>query len=698
MISSPNADKSLHAQTVHRPDIDGLRAIAVLSVLAYHGNPHWLPGGFVGVDIFFVISGFLISSIIFTGLDRGTFSFADFYARRIKRIFPALALVLMFVIVVGWLVLFTDEYQSLGKHVAAGAAFLSNVALWNEAGYFDPAAVYKPLLHLWSLGIEEQFYLIWPTLFLLVSKRGVNRLLPILVITFGSFALNVMRISKDDVGTFYLPPTRFWELSLGSILAYAQVCGREHAGTAFGRVLGALCGSAPMPLPDAQACVGLLLLLVAVARLTTTDLFPSWWALLPTLGAFLLIAAGPRAWINRVLLGNRILVFVGLISYPLYLWHWPLLSFQRIMAHADISITATLVTLAVAFVLAWLTYRFVERPIRTSRLRLRPSIWLMASITGLAVLGLSSHAQIIQPRSARYGLDTIVAALSSHAYPGPHLRPVTEETWPILQQGQSRKMVLFLGDSNAEQYYPRIDWLLTRNPAGTRRVAFATSGGCPPFPGVKEAHHPNCIGIVDRGERYAQNPDVDTVVFAAMWTAYLQNPNPLYDYYYEDDTVKGPILLGSETSDRALAAFESLVSRLTRSGKKVFIILPIPYGDEFDPRRLVERSLLNLDFRIRAPHLSTPDVVARLKPIVSRLAQIARNAGATTLDPIASVCNALECPEITAGGEIVNRDGSHLNPSYVQAHIHFLDELLLLPTVPSGSPEVARLLQPANLH
>jgi peptidoglycan/LPS O-acetylase OafA/YrhL len=141
----------------HRSDIDGLRAIAVTSVLVYHANSTWLPGGFIGVDIFFVISGFLISGIILGGIDRGTFSFGDFYARRVKRIFPALLLVLLTVSSFGWFCLYTDEYERLGKHVAAGAAFLSNIILWKEAGYFDPASDLKPLLHLWSLGIEEQF-------------------------------------------------------------------------------------------------------------------------------------------------------------------------------------------------------------------------------------------------------------------------------------------------------------------------------------------------------------------------------------------------------------------------------------------------------------------------------------------------------------------------------------------------------------
>lgn len=150
----------------YRPDIDGLRAIAILSVVVFHAFPSWIKGGFIGVDVFFVISGFLISTIIFENLDKGTFSLTEFYARRIKRIFPALILVLVACFAFGWFALLADEYQQLGKHIAGGAAFISNFVLWDESGYFDNAADTKPLLHLWSLGVEEQFYIIWPLLWL----------------------------------------------------------------------------------------------------------------------------------------------------------------------------------------------------------------------------------------------------------------------------------------------------------------------------------------------------------------------------------------------------------------------------------------------------------------------------------------------------------------------------------------------------
>ena len=189
----------------HRPDIDGLRAVAILSVLLFHVSAAALPGGFVGVDIFFVISGFLISGIIFRNLGRDSFSYVDFYVRRIKRIFPALLLVLCTVWFAGWATLFTDEFEQLGKHVAAGAAFVSNVALWRESGYFDKAPSSKPLLHLWSLGIEEQFYIVWPVVAALAWRLRIKLLYVVAALTAISFTLNVARVGTYESATFYLP-------------------------------------------------------------------------------------------------------------------------------------------------------------------------------------------------------------------------------------------------------------------------------------------------------------------------------------------------------------------------------------------------------------------------------------------------------------------------------------------------------------
>lgn len=332
--------------SAYRPDIDGLRAVAVSLVVAFHAFPEYLPGGFVGVDIFFIISGYLISSIILGDLRRGHFSFTGFYARRVRRIFPALLFVLALCAGAGWFLLLPDEYQQLGKHIAGGAGFVANIVLWTESGYFDAAADLKPLLHLWSLGIEEQFYFLWPLLLWFAWKRRFNPLWLALLLTLVSFGWNIIKIGDDPVGTFYLPQTRFWELMSGCILACLTNTG---AGNRHKHLL---------------ALAGTMAVIIAVALLDKSKAFPGAWALLPTTGACLIITAGPFAWINRRVLAHPVMVFVGLLSFPMYLWHWPLLSFARILEIGAPPPETRLLAALASLPLAWLTYRLVEKPIR----------------------------------------------------------------------------------------------------------------------------------------------------------------------------------------------------------------------------------------------------------------------------------------------------------------------------------------------
>jgi peptidoglycan/LPS O-acetylase OafA/YrhL len=338
----------------YRPDVDGLRAVAILSVLCFHTFPRFLPGGFVGVDVFFVISGYLISSIILSGLASDRFSLRQFYARRIRRIFPALLVVLAACLAFGWVTLLAGDYEQLGKHVAAAAGFGVNLVLWQESGYFDSAAALKPLLHLWSLGVEEQFYVFWPALLWLAWKRRVNLLALTLSIIAVSFWLGARITNANAAAVFYSPITRLWELLFGCFLALTPT----YVSSFFKK---------PQTRGEnLKAFAGLFLIAAAVFGLRGSVAYPGWRALLPTAGAFLLISAGPDAWLNRRVLSHPILIGIGLISYPLYLWHWPLLSFVRIMGLPDLPIIRIALALA-SIGLAWGTYSFIERPARHSR-------------------------------------------------------------------------------------------------------------------------------------------------------------------------------------------------------------------------------------------------------------------------------------------------------------------------------------------
>ena len=384
----------------YRRDIDGLRAVAVLAVVVFHAFPAFFRGGFIGVDIFFVISGFLISSILLQSLQQGSFSFRHFYARRVKRIFPALLLVLGSCLAFGWFAMFPDELRLISKHVFGGAVFISNFQFWSEVGYFDTAAETKPLLHLWSLGIEEQFYIFWPVILLAAWRWRMNMLAVTLGLAALSFLINAAGLATHPSATFYSPASRAWELLLGAALASLAL---RQGAAPFGRRIA----------PNAIAAAGFALLALGFAIITRTDPFPGWRALLPVLGAVLIIAAGPQAWLNRVLLSNRLMVSIGLISYPLYLWHWPLLSFAQIVESHLPAAPIRGAMLALAVVLAILTYLLVERPLRRRQGPRRVAVLsgLMVCAVAVAVVfykmdGLPRRSAIVESAANHQALVT----------------------------------------------------------------------------------------------------------------------------------------------------------------------------------------------------------------------------------------------------------------------------------------------------
>ncbi len=365
----------------YRPDIDGLRALAVLSVVLFHTFPKLMRGGFIGVDIFFVISGFLISTIIFQSLARGEFSFLDFYARRVRRIFPALITIMLTSFIAGWFILFPDEYKQFGQHMMGGALFVSNLVLYKESGYFDTAAEIKPLLHLWSLGIEEQFYIIFPLVAWLAWRARLNMLSFVTLAGVVSFALNVSHIEANQVWSFYQPQARAWELMMGAMLAIfvTDTSGwMNKVGSKMDLYVARLIYRRDVALEPGLALanfkswLGLALIVYGLSTISKDTHFPGKWALLPTVGAALLIWGGPQAFVNKSLLSNRVAVWFGKISYPLYLWHWPILVFLRI-SMGDTPIWFLRVGVIVtSIVLSWLTYRFIEKPIRFDRSASQP--------------------------------------------------------------------------------------------------------------------------------------------------------------------------------------------------------------------------------------------------------------------------------------------------------------------------------------
>ncbi len=364
-----------------RKDINGLRALAVLGVVAFHADRALVPGGFAGVDVFFVISGFLISRIILSECAAARFSLAMFYAKRARRILPALILVVSCVWIVGWFRAVPTQFRDIGGGLLGNSYFTVNFWLLRLAGvggYFGADSTTKPLLHLWSLSIEEQFYIVWSVLLLAVFRIRRN-LLPAVIagIFLASLAACVILTPIDPIAAFYLPWTRAWELALGALIAYREVF-----------LLEAL----PYPgrgVANIGAALGVALMLGAFFLMSEAQPFPGWRAMIPTAGCALVIAH-PRSLVGDVALGNRVAGFFGVISYPLYLWHWPLFAFAHIWPGIIPTPPVMLGLAVVAVGLATLTYRLIEAPVAAT-FRRRPFAIALALTAMLAATGVVGH-------------------------------------------------------------------------------------------------------------------------------------------------------------------------------------------------------------------------------------------------------------------------------------------------------------------
>jgi len=501
----------------YRADLDGLRAIAILSVLAFHAFPHAVPGGFTGVDVFFVISGFLISRIVFTALARGTFTFAGFYARRVRRILPSLVVVLVAALALGWMIQPQSDYAQLGKHAAAGAGFLSNFASWADAGYFDTSANAKPLLHLWSLGIEEQFYIVFPLLIVLAWRMRIPRMPLLLAIAVASFAASLYLLANDPSAAFYMPHARSWELAAGCLLAQAGI-----AAPAPGRagIATAIQGQRVRNLVSLAAA---LLLAAGLMLIDETRDFPGTWALLPTAGAALLIWTGPDATVNRRILARPWLVWIGLISYQLYLWHWPLLSFLHLTRPEDAGLAPRALAIAASFPLAWATYAWIDKPIRT---RQRSRAAVIAACTALMLTGVAGWA-VYANRGVPGRLPDSLSGIAGFTYEyEPAFREGTcflkreqrfEQFGDCTRTVEGSDSVVLWGDSHAAHLYAGLEQAAD----GRFTLTQLTASWCAPILEMEDVHaRPHCKSINEGVFARIARERPQEVILAAYWPAY----------------------------------------------------------------------------------------------------------------------------------------------------------------------------------
>jgi len=659
----------------------------------------------VGVDVFFVISGFLISTIIFKGMNermsgRGEgkpFSFIDFYSRRVRRIFPSLIFCLLTFMVLGWFVLLPDEYSLFGKHTLGASAYVSNLLLWSEAGdYFQTASQTKPLLHLWSLGIEEQFYLIWPLVLFIAYKLNFNIFTLALVGALASFGFELRSVHENPTAAFYSPFLRFWELMAGSLLAWLKLYkGEMFRGIAerTGPYLSAVLLQNRKKADSVKLCgnvlsaLGLALILTAVFALDSKD-FPGYKALLPVMGAVLMIAAGKDAFLNRYLLSNRVMVWFGLISYPLYIWHWPFLSFAWIVGGEMPELKVRVGCVVLAVVMSAVTYYFVEPRLRWGRFGGYKAAGLLSImiIIGVAGYSINQHdgytARIAVDYDERKLADQVDAVLKTGSARFmkyfPDLKVV--QHWGFFEKEEGKNNIALFGDSHA---YALLPGMLIKE-GGNNGIASFTSGCGIPFMGVqagygkewqaKFPYHRFNYKAIEAGFEYVlKHPEIKKVVLTNAPYCFmfgglnsLDNPN---------SSVPEQML-----SDSIARTFKAL----TDAGKEVVYALDVPTfsNDGLDLSRFNAcRTALD---SVRVPQLPLrealifrknnviPDKVcsmqesesgtaaghALLQKLIKKEADKNRNIHLVDLSQL--VCRDGIC-NMTKNGRLLYKDSQHLN-------------------------------------
>lgn len=678
----------------YRPDIDGLRAVAVMAVVLYHAFPQWLPGGYIGVDVFFVISGYLISGQLMASAARGEFSLAEFYGRRIRRILPALIVVLLSAAIAGWFVLLPEEWASLRKHIAASAAFSNNLVLYGEGGYFDGPAALKPLLHLWSLGVEEQFYLVWPLLIAWWWRRGV-RWDTIIALTIAvSFAINVMLVSGGGArAAFFLPHARLWQLGAGALLASMRFSRGDAVLDALARWLyRSPQADARVRLKNLASYGGVLLILAACVSLDRGPVEPNWWsagaypqvsrvvrwiarvlwldgsdsaypgwsALAPTIGAALVIAAGPQARWNRAWLSLKPAVWIGLISYPLYLWHWPILSFLEITEQGAVSRPIKVAAIVLSIVLAAITYVLVERPIRRALRvpaprRIAPLVGSLAAI-GIVMAVSMQSGWLTPPARTAIAIDAAVPIAlhdTSCRARFPGLGEYCQQFDPQLPV-----TVALLGDSHAAHFFPGLG---ERLQARNQGLVHLGQTGCPPLLDLERLGTTGDHRCVRVNAAIIDAVNADAAI-TDVWLAF-RGAVAVEGSEYRAGAPPAPLFRSTrDGADNAAAIEETLpvtIARLASHGKRVGIVLQIP----------------ELDFRIDActgrplslahrpakspcaiPLAAVRERQKRFREIVERIRQ---QYDVRIFDPMTPLCDDDSCTAMV-DGRMLYHDDNHL--------------------------------------
>lgn len=638
----------------YRPDIDGLRAVAIVPVVLFHAGVPQFQGGFVGVDVFFVISGFLITGLLRQEIDAGTFSLAGFYERRIRRLLPALCAMLLATAAVATWLLLPADLADFGKSVLATSVFASNVLFWQQSGYFGRAAVEIPLLHTWSLAVEEQFYILFPLFLAWVAARGRHLAVTATwAVTVASFIASVALLAVDRDAAFYLAPSRAWELGLGALLALGAFPPSHRRGVRH--VVGAL----------GAACIGW-----SVLAYSPATPFPGAAALLPCLGTAAIIWAGSGGH-HAVgdAMSARPVVLVGLISYSLYLWHWPLLALGRYFANRDLTSLETTALVALSVAAAVASWRFVERPFRgKSGLLERRQLFGAALAVTVSLAAFGAAAAVANGWPAR--LDSEVRRLADGANdrrpddwecgrksPGAAARgalcrigagAATPPTFVLWGDSHARVMVDPLGTVAARHQASGLVAVRTRCPplAGVRRVDREDADTCTAF---------NAAVV----EYLSHSPGVTDVVLAARWALAAEGLR------YGDEPGVTVLLADAESSATSPAenrevfarSLRTSVVRLRELGKRVWIVASVPEIGWNVPSTLARSMRFG---HPPPPAPSRAQFAARQAFVEATLAELDALPGVTVLRPAAALCAGERC-EVLRNGRPLYFDTHHLS-------------------------------------
>lgn len=634
---------------VRRQDIDGLRAIAVLPIVFFHAGLSFLVGGFVGVDIFFVISGFLITTILNNDAQDRHFSILRFYHRRIVRIVPALFVMLACVMTFGTMFLLPVESQSLGRAAAATAVFGSNIHFWQTADYFAPAAETQPLLHTWSLGVEEQFYIFYPLLLLLLRKVAPARTRSVLfLVALLSFALGGYLVRTQPTAAFYLLPARAWELAIGGLAAFGMAPRLRHPGVRQSAATG-----------------GLALILIGYLVIRASRGFPVPEALLPCLGTALILVYGETTMVGR-LLSARPLVYVGHISYSLYLWHWPIIALYLAFTGTHLDRYEAAGLIVASFACAVPSYHFIEQPFLRRFRSARPKRVLSVGIASLALtafvatfLAFNAHRITAAPHDvvaiADYDdyANTAERAYqfrSGECFPGKAEANLPVHPASCMKLSAGRANILVLGDSHAAQYWRAIS---LRYPGAN--VMQANASGCRPLIGATGAAR--CLAMMHYAFAVVlPTHRVDTVVLAARWQA--------------------------DEFGKLIPTIRSI----RNSGARVVVVGPtIEYDGSFPI--LVARALWSGDaaavgrLRKQAPHA----LDARMKAAMASI-------GVPYIDVQDIICPDGRCRLFAPGGAPMQFDYGHLTFPAARWVVARMPPIAVLPARSgSGAADLARL-------